>query len=116
MTKMTGEQVLMRIFIGERDNYGRQPLYKAIIDLFREEKLAGATIFKGVSGFGAHSVYHTDHILELSHDLPILIEVVDTQENINRVLPRLDEMVQEGLITIEKVNVIKYTYKKANSR
>ncbi|MBI5682856.1 MAG: DUF190 domain-containing protein [Deltaproteobacteria bacterium] len=111
MTKMTGEQILMRIFIGEMDTYGRQPLYKAIIDLLREEKLAGATVFKGIAGFGAHSVYHTDHILELSHDLPIVIEVVDAQEKIDSILPRLDEMVQEGLITMEKVKVIKYTYK-----
>lgn len=111
MTKMIGEQILMRIFVGEMDNHGRQPLYKAIIDLLREEKFAGATMFKGVSGFGAHSVYHTDHILRLSQDMPIVIEVVDSEEKINSVLPQLDEMVQEGLITMEKVKVIKYTYK-----
>ncbi len=111
MTKMIGEQILMRIFVGEMDNYGRQPLYKAIIDLLIEEKFAGATMFKGVSGFGAHSVYHTDHILRLSQDMPIVIEVVDSEEKINSILPQLDEMVREGLITMEKVKVIKYAFK-----
>ncbi|MFQ5585974.1 MAG: DUF190 domain-containing protein [Thermodesulfobacteriota bacterium] len=110
--KMTGEQLLMRIFIGEDDIYEHRPLYKAIVEMFRREGLAGATVVKGIAGYGAHSVYHTDHILRLSSDLPLVIETVDTEEKINSVLPLLDEMVGEGLITLEKARVIKYTHRK----
>ncbi len=108
MRVLDGEHVLMRIYIGEADKLGSQPLYQALIEFFRKEKLAGATALRGMLGFGAKSHLHSAHLLRLSQDLPIVIEVVDSQENIDRVLPRLDEMVPEGLITMEVVRVIRY--------
>jgi len=113
--KITGEQLLMRIFLGEGDSHGHTPLYKALVELFRREGLAGATVVRGVAGFGAHSVYHTDQILRLSSDLPLVVEVVDRSEKIEKVLPLLDDMVTEGMITLEKVKVIKYTHRKESS-
>jgi len=113
--KITGEQLLVRIFIGEGDSYGHAPLYKALVELFRREGLAGATVTRGIAGYGAHSVYHTDQILRLSSDLPLVVEVVDREEKIEKVLPLLDDMVKEGMITLEKVNVIKYTHRKESS-
>jgi len=109
--KITGEQLLMRIYIGESDSHGHTPLYRAIVELLRREMVAGATVLKGIAGYGAHSVYHTDQILRLSSDLPLVIETVDSEEKINALLPLLDEMVPEGMITLEKVRVIKYTHR-----
>ena len=111
MTKLVGENVLMRIFIGEGDKFGNRPLHEALVELFKKEGFAGATVLRGVAGFGAHSVYHTDRILRLSRDLPVVVEIVDTQEKIDRVMPKVDEMMSGGLITIEKVRVIRYTHK-----
>ncbi|MDK9700436.1 MAG: DUF190 domain-containing protein [bacterium] len=108
MRALTGEQILMRILIGESDRHHHQPLYQAIVEFLKQEKIAGATVFRGIMGFGAKSHLHTDHILRLSSDLPIVIEVVDSQENLDRVLPQLDEMISEGLITMEKVQVLRY--------
>lgn len=108
MRVLDGEQVLMRIFIGEADRYGRDPLYQALVEMFRREKIAGATVLRGVMGYGAKSHLHTANLLRLSQDLPIVVEVVDSQEKIDRVMPRLDEMVTEGLITMEKVRVLRY--------
>ena len=108
MRALVGEQVLMRIFIGETDRHGSQPLYKALVDLFRREKLAGTTVLRGICGFGAKSHLHTTSLLELSQNLPIVIEVVDTEENFQRIMPQVDEMVPEGLITMEKVRVLRY--------
>ncbi len=108
MTRLTGQQLLMRIFIGEADRHAGEPLYKVIVDVLRREGLAGATVLRGVAGFGAHSVYHTDQFLRLSHDLPLVIEAVDTEERVRGVLPQMDELVGEGLITLEKVDVIVY--------
>lgn len=108
MRILDGEQILMRIFIGEGDKHGQQPLYRALVELLRREKLAGATVLRGVLGFGAKSHLHTAHLLRLSQDLPMVIEVVETQENIDRVLPQIDGMVGEGLITMEKVRVLRY--------
>jgi hypothetical protein len=88
MTKLVGEHVLMRIFIGESDKFNNRPLHEALVELFKREGFAGATVLRGVAGYGAHSVYHTDRILRLSRDLPVIVEVVDTQENIDRVMPR----------------------------
>jgi PII-like signaling protein len=99
---------LLRIFIGESDRWRRQPLYEAIVLKARELGLAGATVLRGPMGFGANSRLHTAKILRLSADLPIVIEIVDTDEKINALLPHLDEMVLEGLITIEDVKVLKY--------
>jgi hypothetical protein len=113
MEKFVGENVLMRIFIGEGDKFGGRPLHEALVDLFKKEGFHGATVLRGVAGFGAHSVYHTDRILRLSRDLPIIVEVVDTQENVDRVMPKLDGMMADGLITIEKATVIRYTHRHA---
>ena len=108
MTKLIGENVLMRIFIGESDRYGHKPLYEALVELFRREGFAGATVIRGMSGFGAHSVYHTQKLLDLSADLPLIVEVVDTQEKIDAIMPRIDEMMAGGMITLEKATVIRY--------
>ncbi|TRZ98571.1 MAG: DUF190 domain-containing protein [Deltaproteobacteria bacterium] len=110
MSKFVGENVLMRIFIGEGDKVDGRPLHEALVELFKKERFRGATVLRGVAGFGAHSVYHTDKILRLSRDLPIIIEVVDTQENVDRVIPRLDEMIDGGMITLEKVKVMRYSH------
>jgi PII-like signaling protein len=109
MTGLTGEQVLMRIFIGESDKHGHIPLYEALVEFFRKEGFAGATVLRGVAGFGAHSVYHTDKLLRLSMDLPIVVEVVDSRERIDGVMPKIDEMMSGGMITLEKVTVIRYS-------
>lgn len=110
MTRFIGEKVLMRIFTGEAKKFGHIPLYEALVEMFRKEGFAGATVLRGVSGFGAHRVYHTHKLLELSADLPIVIEVVETQEKIDSIIPKVDEMMESGLITLEKVNVIRYTH------
>jgi PII-like signaling protein len=108
MRVLDGEQILMRIFIGESDKWHHQTLSIALVERLRKEGFAGATVFHGVAGFGARSVLHTAHLLRLSEDLPVLIEVVDTQDHMERLIPILDEMVAEGLVTLEKVRVIKY--------
>ena len=108
MESFRGEKVLMRIFIGESDKYGKVPLYEALVDLFRAEGFAGATVLRGVAGFGAHSVYHTDRLLRLSTDLPIVVEVVEREERFTELMPRLNEMMNGGMITMEKVRVIHY--------
>ncbi len=108
MTKLDGEQTLMRIFVGENDRWQRKPLYEALVELFREQGFAGATVLKGAMGFGAHSVTHTDKLLRLSSDLPVVIEVVDGQEKIDEILPVLDTMIKGGMITLEKARVIRY--------
>lgn len=110
MTKLVGENVLMRIFIGENDRHGHRPLYEALVELLRKEGLAGATVLRGVSGFGAHSVYHTQKLLDLSADLPLIVEVVDSQEKIDAVMPLIDGMMGGGMITQEKVTVVRYTH------
>jgi len=111
MTKMIGEKILMRIFIGEQDRYHHKPLYDALVELLRNEGFAGATVIRCISGFGAHSVYHTQKLLDLSADLPLIVEVVDTQEKIDSIMPQIDEMMEGGMITLEKATVIRYTHK-----
>jgi len=108
MVKLEGEGKLLRIFIGESDRWHGKPLYQAIVELVRREGLAGATVVRGIEGFGADSRIHTSRILRLSEDLPVVIEIVDTEENIDRVLPRLDEMVAEGMVTLERVHIVAY--------
>ena len=103
-----GERVLMRIHIGERDHYKGRPLYQAIIELLRQREYAGATAFRGVMGFGAHAVLHTDRHEYLSFDLPIVVECVETEERIAAILPELDTMIDGGLITLERAKVIMY--------
>ena len=105
------DAVLLRIFIGESDRWHHQPLYEAIVLKARELGLAGATVLRGPMGFGASSRLHTAKILRLSLDLPLVIEIVDTEERINLLLPHLDEMVQDGLVTLEDVRVLKYRAK-----
>jgi PII-like signaling protein len=109
MRILDGEQVLVRIFIGDSDKWHHQPLHRALLERLRKEGFAGATVIHGVSGFGAASVIHTTSIVDLSADLPVLIEVVDDQEHIDKLLPILDEMITKGaFVTIENVRVIKY--------
>ena len=106
--KFVGERTLMRIHVGESDKWEGKPLYQALIEMFRREGFSGATVLRGVGGYGSTSRYHTDKVLRLSQDLPIVIEVVEYSERIENLLPRLDEMVEGGLITLEKVRVILY--------
>ncbi len=111
--KITGEGKLLRIFVGESDRHHGRPLYEAIVLKARELGLAGATVWRGIEGYGAGSRIHTAKILRLSEDLPILIEIVDTEEKILVALPQFDAMMEAagggGLITLEKAEIIKYT-------
>lgn len=111
MTKLPAEGVLLRIFIGETDHYHGRPVYEQIVLKARELNLAGATVLRGIMGFGASSRVHTAKLLRLSEDLPVVVEIVDTEANIQKILPFLDEVVQEGLITTEKAHVIRYRHR-----
>ncbi len=102
------QALLLRIFIGEDDRCNGSPLYEAIVVKAREQHLAGATVLRGPMGFGKSSRLHTSKILRLSEDLPLVIEIVDSEENINRFLPVLDGMMTSGLVTLEKVQVLQY--------
>jgi PII-like signaling protein len=106
--KIEGAALLVRIYIGESDHWHGKPLYQAIVELLRERGLAGATVLRGIEGFGAKARLHTTRLLRLSEDLPVLIEVVDQEDRIRAILPELDAMVGDGLITLEKVEVIAY--------
>ena len=106
--KIPEDGYLLRIFIGESDHWQGRPLYEAIVLKARELHLAGATVLRGPIGFGANSRLHTAKILRLSEDLPMIIEIVDAKEKIDLLMPLVDEMVQEGLVTLEPVQVIKY--------
>jgi PII-like signaling protein len=109
MRVLDGEQTLVRIFIGDSDKWQHKPLHRALLDRLRAEGFAGATVIHGAAGFGASSVIHTVHLVDLSGDLPVLIEVVDDQAHIEKLLPILDEMLTGGaLVTMEKVRVLKY--------
>jgi hypothetical protein len=100
----------LRIFVGESDKHEGKPLHEAIVLLARERGLAGATVLRGIAGFGAASRIHTTKILRLSEDLPIVIEIADRPERIASILPDLDRMVREGLMTLEKVHIVKYRH------
>ena len=108
MHGLTGERMLMRIHIGERDKHNGKPLYQAIVELLRSRGYAGATVLRAIMGFGASAQVHTDKVLRLSVDLPIIIECVETEERIREILPELDEMIGGGLITLERAQVIVY--------
>ena len=110
MIKLPSEAELLRVFIGESDHYGGKPLYEAIVLEARKEGMAGATVLRGLMGFGAHSRLHTAKVLRLSEDLPIVVEIVDTSEKIAQLLPKLDEMIEEGLVTLERIRVITYRH------
>jgi uncharacterized protein len=102
------EGCLLRVFIGESDRYEHHPLYEAIVLKAREAGLAGATVLRGLMGFGKHSILHTAKILRLSEDLPMIVEIVDSREKVEAFLPVLDEMISDGLVTLERVNVLHY--------
>jgi len=108
MEGFKGERVLMRIHIGERDRFQGRPLYQEIVELLRRRGYAGATVHRGIMGFGAHARLHSDRVELLSHDLPIVIECVETEERINAILPELDSMIEGGLVTLERAQVIMY--------
>jgi PII-like signaling protein len=108
MKQLTGTQTLLRIFISEQDKYQHKPLYLQILNLLRQEKIAGATVLRAIAGFGAKSHIHSASILDISNNLPLVIEAVDTESDIQRVLPKLDEMITDGLVTLEKIEVIRY--------
>jgi PII-like signaling protein len=99
---------LLRIFVGEQDKWNGQPLYEAIVHLAKKQGMAGATVLKGCMGFGAQSRLHTPKLLRLSEDLPVVIEIVDSTEKVHQFLPHMDDMVKEGLITLESARVIMY--------
>ena len=102
------EGYLLRIFVGESDRCGHRPLYEAIVLKAREAGLAGATVLRGVMGFGRNSILHTAKILRLSEDLPMVIEIVDSLEIVKAFMPQLDEMIKDGLVTLEEVKVVQY--------
>lgn len=109
MRVLDGEQFLVRIFLGESDRFHHTPLSRALLERLRREGFAGATVIQGIAGFGASSVIHTTSLVELSADLPVLIEVIDDEDHVQRLLPILDDMITGGaLVTVEKVRVVRY--------
>ncbi len=102
------EGYLLRIFVGENDRYGHHPLYESIVLKARENGLAGATVLRGVMGFGKHSILHTAKILRLSEDLPMIVEIVDSREKVENFLPLLDKMITDGMVTLEPIKVLQY--------
>lgn len=108
MPKIASKAKRLRIYIGESDHWKRQSLYHAIVEKAKELDMAGATVLRGLMGYGANSRIHTAKIVDLSSDLPMLVEIIDSEEYIDKLLPYLDDMMEEGLITIDDVEVIKY--------
>jgi uncharacterized protein len=108
--KLSGKAILLRVFVGESDHCGARPLYETIVEEARKLNIAGATVLRGVMGYGATSRIHTAKILRLSEDLPVVIELIDTREKLQPLLPFLDEHVGEGLVTMEEVEVIQYRH------
>ena len=106
--RIEGKAKLLTIYIGESDKHRHRPLYQVIVELLREKGIAGATVVRGIEGFGKKSRIHTAAILRLSEDLPVVITVIDKEERINEVMPLIDELVTEGLVVIENVDVIAY--------
>lgn len=113
MPKITGRAKRLRIYIGEADRWKGRPLYHALLEKAKALDLAGATVTRGLAGYGANSRIKTANILDLSSDLPILVEIIDSEEYIDKLLPYLDEMVQEGLVTIDDIVIMKYGNKKS---
>jgi uncharacterized protein len=108
MRQLHGPAVWLRIYIGEADHWQGKPLYQALVELLHERGLAGATVLRGVEGFGAHSRIHTARILRMSEDLPLVVEAVDTREQIEALLPTIDAMLGDGLVTLTDVQVVSY--------
>ena len=104
--KFEGERTLMRVHIGESDKWHGKALHDAIVEMLRKEGFSGATVLRGIAGFGGSSVLHTDKLLRMSQDLPILVEVIESHEKIEKILPRIDEMLGGGIVTLEKVRVL----------
>lgn len=108
--KLEGKAKMIRIYFGEDDKCKNKPLYRAIIEKCRELDIAGATVLRGIAGYGASTLIHRSHLLSLSHDAPVMVSVVDSEEKIQRLIPFLDEVVDEGLIATSDVEVIKYVH------
>lgn len=107
--KIEGPGKVLRIYIGESDQRGHKPLYQAIVELVRAKGMAGATVTRGIEGFGAHSRLHTARVLRLSEDLPVVVDIVDKSERIDALLPELEQMIGDGLITVSEVRITKYS-------
>ena len=114
--KLEGEAKMLRIHFGEDDRWQGRPLYEAIVERCRKLDIAGATVFRGIQGYGASTRIRRSHLLQLSRDAPILVQIIDTRENIQRLIPALDEMVSEGLIAMSDVEVIKYVHQEGQHR
>jgi len=108
--KLEGRAKMLRIHFGENDKWNEKPLYRAIVEKCRELDLAGATVFRGIEGYGASTLIHRAHLLSFSSDAPIMVSVIDSEENIRKLLPFLDQMVGEGLIAMSDVDVVKYVH------
>ena len=108
--KLEGKAKLLRIYFGEDDKWKGKPLYRAILEKCRELDVAGATVYRGVEGYGASTLIRRSHLLSISHDAPVMVSIVDSEEKIRNLIPVLDEMVGEGLIAMSDVEVIKYVY------
>jgi len=108
--KLSGKAKMLRIYFGEDDKWKNKPLYRAIVEKCRELDIAGATVLRGIAGYGASTLIHRSHLLSFSHDAPLMVSVVDSEEKIKKLLPFLDEMVDEGLIAMSEVEVVKYVH------
>ncbi|MDX2676480.1 DUF190 domain-containing protein [Streptomyces soliscabiei] len=108
MTRLTGSALRLTVFVGENDTWHRKPLYTEIVHRAHAAGLAGASVFRGIEGFGASSLIHTARLLSLSEDLPVAVVVVDTEERVRAFLPELDELVTEGMVTLDPCEVIRY--------
>jgi len=108
--KLEGKAQMLRVYFGEDDKWKGKPLYRAIVEKCRELDIAGATVLRGIAGYGASTLIHRSHLLSFSHDAPLMVSVVDSQEKIQKLLPFLDEAVDEGLIAMSEVEVIKYVH------
>ncbi|MDJ0781620.1 MAG: DUF190 domain-containing protein [Desulfosarcinaceae bacterium] len=115
MEKYKEEGKLLRIFIGETDKYDRRPLYEWIVQQARAEGMAGATVLRGIVGYGAGSLIHTTKILRLSEDLPVIVEIVDSEEKIDQFLPQIEPAITEGLVTVERAHIRLYRNKKGGA-
>ncbi len=111
MTKLVGEKIRMRIWFNEGDRYGDDLLYKAFLKLFREEGFAGATVIRGIAGYGAHSMRRGAASVDMARDLPVIVIAVDNKEKIDRIMPKIDEMMSGGMITMEPTTVLRYAHK-----
>ncbi|MBZ5659518.1 MAG: DUF190 domain-containing protein [Acidobacteriia bacterium] len=108
--KLEGKAKMVRIHFGENDTWSEKPLYRAIVEKCRELDIAGATVFRGIEGYGASTLIHRSHLLSFSSDAPVMVSVIDSEEKIQKLMPYLEQMIHEGLIAISDVEVIKYVH------